>query len=249
MLGILSEERRRKREELLAATEGLLEKVRAEAARRTKTPPSAAQIGRKVGKVINRHEVGKHFEITIADGRFSFCRRAEAIAREAVLDGIYVIRTSEPQAALSAEETVRSYENLAQVERAFRTLKGVELRMRPIHHREERRVRSHIFLCLLAYYVEWHMRQALAPLSFDDENLPRERKQRDPVAPARPTISARRKMAVRETDDGLPIHSFTTLLAELGTRCRHRCRLQSDPGGPAFFMETQPTPFRSARLN
>ena len=245
---LLAEERRRKREELLAATEGLLEKIRAEVGRRTKTPLSAAQIGQKVGKAINRHKVGKHFEVSIADGHLSFSRRSAAVEREAELDGIYVIRTSESRQALSAHDTVRSYKNLAQVERAFRTLKGVELRIRPIHHRGEERVRAHIFLCLLAYYVEWHMRQALAPLLFDDEALPSERKRRDPVAPAQPSASARRKKSERQTEDGFPIHSFTTLMAQLGTKCRHLCRMRSDPDSPTFFQDTLPTPLQIRAL-
>lgn len=245
---LLAEERRRKRTELLDATEQLLEKIRLQVQRRTKTPLSAAQIGQKVGKVINRHKVGKHFEVSIADAHFSFSRRTAAIEREAELDGLYVIRTSEPRQALSADDTVRSYKNLAQVERAFRTLKGADLRIRPIHHRGEERVRAHIFLCLLAYYVQWHMRQALSPLLFDDETLPIERKRRDPVAPAEPSASARRKKTARETEDGFPIHSFETLMAQLGTRCRHLCRLKSDVGSPAFFQDTLPTPLQTRAL-
>ena len=221
---LLAEERGRKREELLEATAQALEKIRKEVKRRTKTPLTAAEIGKKVGAVINRFKVGKHFELSIADGQFSYVRRTDAIKREAELDGLYVIRTSESQHALSAEDTVRSYKNLAQVERAFRTLIGPDLRIRPIHPRDEKRVRAHIFICLLAYYIEWHMRQALAPLLFDDETLPIERRQRDPVAPAEPSASAQHKKALRLSDDGLPIHSFTTLMAELATRCRHRCR-------------------------
>jgi len=245
---LLAEERKRKRNALLDATERLLEKIRAEVGRRTKTPLSAAQTGQKVGKVINRHKMGKHFEVSIADGHFNFSRRTEAIKHEAELDGLYVIRTSEPQQVLSADDTVRSYKNLAQVERAFRTLKGADLRIRPIHHRSEERVRAHIFLCLLAYYVEWHMRQALAPLLFDDQTLPVERKRRDPVAPAKPSEAARRKKTERETEDGFPIHSFATLMAELGTRCRHLCRLKSDPDSPALFQDTLPTPLQTRAL-
>lgn len=246
---LLAEQRQRKRNELLAATERLLEKIRAEVQRRTKTPLSAAQIGQKVGKIINRHKMGKHFEVSFTEGQLRFSRRTEAIAREAELDGIYVIRTSEPQGALSAEDAVRSYKNLAQVERAFRTLKGVELRIRPIHHRQERRVRAHIFLCLLAYYVEWHMRQALASLLFDDEALPVERKHRDPVSPAQPSATAKKKKTEREGEDGLPIHSFTTLMAALATRCRHRCRLKSDPDSPTFIQHTLPTPLQTRALD
>ena len=245
---LLAEERRRKRNELLDATENLLEKIRSEVQRRTKTPLSAAKIGQKVGKLINRHKVGKHFEVAIEDGHFSFCRRTEAIKREAELDGLYVIRTSESKQNLSADDTVRSYKNLAQVERAFRTLKGMDLRIRPIHHRGEERVRAHIFLCLLAYYVEWHMRQALSSLLFDDEFLSVERKHRDPVAPAKPSTSASKKKSARKTEEGLPIHSFATLMADLGTRCRHLCRMSSDPDSPAFFMDTLPTPLQTRAL-
>lgn len=245
---LLAEERRRKREALLIATEQALAKILHQVQRRTKTPLSAAQIGEKVGKVINRFKVGKHFHTTIDDGQFAYVRRSAAIEQEAALDGLYVIRTSEPAQALSAEDTVRSYKNLARVERAFRTLKGVELEIRPIYHRSEDRVRAHIFLCLLAYYLEWHLRQALAPLLFDDEELPVARHQRDPVAPAKPSPSAKRKKTQRRTQDGLPIHSFTTLMAELGTRCRHRCRLKAVPDTPAIDQETEPTPLQARAM-
>ena len=246
---LLAEERRRKREALLQATEQALEKLVKQVQRRTKTPLSGAEIGQKLGKVINRFKMGKHFETHIEDGYFSYARRAEAIEREAQLDGLYVIRTSECEERLSAEDTVRSYKNLAQVERAFRTLKGLDLRIRPIHHRAEQRVRAHIFLCLLAYYVEWHMRQALAPLLFDDESLPIERARRDPVAPAQPSELANHKKAVRLTADGLPIHSFKTLIAELGTRSRHRCRMKADPDSPVIYQDTEPTPLQSRAMD
>ena len=237
---LLAERRGRRRDELLDATEQALEKIRKQVQRRTKTPLRAAAIGIKVGKVINRFKMGKHFHTTIADGRIHYTRRSDAIAREAQLDGLYVIRTSESSHNLSAADTVRSYKNLARVERAFRTLKGLDLQIRPIHHRTEPRVRAHIFLCLLAYYVEWHLRQALAPLLFDDEGLAMERKTRDPVAPAKPSAGAKRKKTTRMTADGLPVHSFTTLMAELATRCRHRCRLKSDPDSPVFHQDTVP---------
>ncbi len=245
---LLAEDRRRTRKELLAATEQLLEKLRGEVQRRTKTPLSAAEIGQKLGRVLNRFKVGKHFETTVAKGTFEYARRTEAIEAEAALDGVYVIRTSEPQQTLSAEDTVRCYKNLAHVERAFRTLKGLDLQIRPIHHRAADRVRAHVFLCLLAYYVEWHMRQALAPLLFDDERLAVERWIRDPVRPAEPSASAKRKKAHRHTDDGLPIHSFSTLMAELATRCRHRCRLKADPHSPIIHQDTEPTPLQARVL-
>lgn len=236
---LLAEQRRRKREALLKATEESLQKISREVARRTKTPLSAAQIGQKVGRTLNRFKVGKHFQTTIQDSRFSYSRREEAIRREAQLDGIYVIRTSEPRERLNAEDTVRSYKTLSRVEQAFRCLKSVDLLVRPIRHRDELRVKAHILLCMLAYYLEWHLRKALAPLLFDDEELDVERKRRDPVLPAKPSSSAQHKKNARKTDDGLPVHSFETLFVELGTRCRHRCRLKSDPNTPAFEQLTE----------
>ena len=143
---------------------------------------------------------------------------------------------------------MRSYQHLAHVERVFRTRKGLELQVRPLHHRTEEWVRAHLFLCLLAYYVEWHLRQALAPLLFDDQVLPVERHHRDPVAPAKPSASAKQTKVARLTEDGLPIHSFTTLMAERGTRCRHRGRLNTDPQSPTFVQDTQPTPLQARAL-
>jgi len=241
---ILAEERREKREKLLAATEKGLEKIDKEVARRTKTPLDKSEIGKKVGKVINRYKVGKHFQITIDDGAFSFSRKEESIRRESDLDGIYVIRTSEPAERISPEDTVRSYKRLEQVESAIRCIKGIDLLVRPIHHRTEDHVRAHIFLCMLAYYVEYHMRKALASLLFDDEELDERRKKRDPVKPAKPSVSAKRKKGVRLTPDGLEIHSFQTLLAELATRSRNRCRVKTDPSGPTFYELTEPTPLQ-----
>jgi len=241
---LLAEERARKRAALLQASAQQLDRIAAEVARRTKTPLSASEIGKKVGKILNRFKVGKHFELRIADGVFGYTRRVQAIEREAALDGIYVIRTSEPRSRLSAEDTVRSYKHLAQVEHAFRCLKGVDLLVRPIRHRDEQRVRAHLFLCMLAYYVEWHMRQALAPLLFDDEQLPRDRATRDPVAPAQPSACARRKKIKRVSSEGHPIHSFETLLAELATLCRNRSRIKSDPNSTPFDHLTEPTPLQ-----
>ena len=245
---LLAEERKRKRRELLNATEQALEKISKEVKRRTKTPLSTAEIGTKVGKIINRFKMGKHFELSINDGQFRYARRADAIKREAELDGIYVIRTSESKSSLSAEDAVRSYKNLAQVERVFRTFKGLDIRIRPIHHRTEERVRAHIFICLLVYYVEWHLRQVLAPLLFDDEALAKDRKQRDPVAPAEPSTAAKYKKVARVSENELPIHSFKTLMAEMGTRCRHRCRVKSDPDCPPFFQDTDPTPLQARAI-
>lgn len=245
---LLAEERRRTRQELLAATEKAFAAIAREVVRRRKTPLTAAEIGVKVGRVRNRFKVGKHFELTIVDGGFRWVRREESIRRESELDGIYIIRTSEPQAQLSAADAVRTYKRLALVERVFRCLKGSDLRVRPIHHRTENRGRAHFFLCLLAYYVEWHMRQALRPLLFDDEELAQECQTRDPVAPAQPSLSAKRKKAVRRTADGLPVHSFDTLLLSLGTQCRNTCRMQADPAAPRFQQVTEPTLLQARAL-
>ena len=238
---LLAEERSRKREELLAATEAGLERVDREAARRTRKPFEAAELGRKVGRVLGRHTMGKHFDWEVHDGRLRYQRNAERVEAEARLDGIYVLRTSEPAARLSAQDTVRTYKGLSDVERWFRTLKGLEVRVRPIRHREECRARAHLFVCLLAGYVEWHLRRALAPLLFEDETLAEARRTRDPVAAAKPTSRARENKARRRTDDGLALHSLDTLLAELATRCRNTCRVLSDPTAPAFSLLTEPT--------
>jgi len=224
---LLADERARKRQDLLKATEKDLERLSREVRRRTKKPLGKAEIGLKAGRILGRYKMGKHFQLTIEDGRFAWARREEAIARECALDGIYIVRTSQPESQLSAADAVRKYKSLAVVERAFRCLKGVDLLVRPIHHRTEDHVRAHVFLCMLAYYVEWHMRQALAPLLFHDQELDVDRARRDPVAPAQPSESVRRKKNTRVSDDGLPLHSFQTLLAELATRCRNTAHLKA----------------------
>ena len=238
---LLAEKRARTRNELLVATEKKLQGIANEVARRTKKPLRTDEIALKVGKVINRYKVGKHFRLHIEDGVFHGERDEASIEEEAALDGIYVIRTSEPKKRLSAKDTVRSYKNLAQVELGFRCLKSIDIRVRPIHHSTDPRVRAHVFLCMLAYYVEWHMREALGPLLFDDQELTADRWTRDPVAQAEPSDSAQRKKVERRTPDGLPVHSFDTLLEELGTLCRNRCRIQADSSGTTFTQDTQPT--------
>ncbi len=238
---LLADKRARTREELLLATEEKLQRIAKQVARRTKTPLLKTEIALKVGKVINRYKVEKHFRLQIKDNLFRWERDKASIKQEAALDGIYVIRTSEPKKRLSPEDTVRSYKNLAQVERGFRCLKGIDIRVRPIHHSTDPRVRAHVFLCMLAYYVEWHMREALGPLLFGDQELAADRWTRDPVAQAEPSHSAQRKKVERTTPDGLPVHSFDTLLEELGTLCRNRCRVQADPSGTTFIQDTQPT--------
>ncbi len=245
---LLAEERRRKRQELIEAAQRDLQKIAAQVQRRSRHPLTASEIGQKVGKVINRYKVGKHFALTIQDGLFQCRRNEESIEREMRLDGIYVVRTSESAEEMSAADTVRQYKGLSQVERAFRCLKGVDLLVRLIRHFTSDHVRAHIFLCMLAYYVEWHMREALAPLLFDDEHLQELRVTRDPVAPAQPSESARKKKTRRTTEDGLPIHSFQSLLAELATRCRNRCRVQSQPDALTFVQHTEYSPLQERAM-
>jgi len=241
---LLAEERRRKRQALLEATEKELERISKHVARRTQAVLGKDEIGKKVGKVIDRFKVGKHFRLTIEEGHFSFVRDEEKIRREEALDGIYVIRTSEPAERLSAEDAVRSYKSLTRVERAFRSLKGIDLLVRPIWHHTEDHVRAHVFLCMLAYYVEWHLRKTLAPLLFDDEELDKNRKRRDPVKPAQASESAKKKKTLRLTSEGLVVQSLDTLLMELGTRCRNRCRIKSDPRSPTFYQLTDKSPLQ-----
>jgi len=242
---LLDDERSRKRRELLEATDRGLAKIAKEVARRTKKPLKESEIALKLGKSLGRYKVAKHYNYTIGNGTFQWARKEESIEQEAKLDGIYVIRTSEPKERLSAEDTVRSYKSLSQVERAFRCLKGVfDLLVRPIRHRTVERVPAHIFLCLLAYYVEWHMRRALAPILFEDEELPEDRKRRDPILPAKPSESVKRKKATHQTADGLPVHSFETLMAELATRGRVTYRLKSQDLGLTFKQVPDLTPIQ-----
>ena len=246
---VLEEERKRKREALLQATEKSLEKIGKEVTRRKKKRFTAAEVGVKVGKVLGRYKMGKHFACKIGEGSFTWSRRAGAIEQEEKLDGIYVLRTSEPTERLSAEETVRSYKSLAEVERAFRCLKGIDLLVRPIRHRTEDRVPAHIFLCVLAYYVEWHLRRAWAPLLFEDEERWEERKRRDPILPAKPSDSAERKKRSHQTADGLPVHSFESLLRELASRARVTYALKpqkaEEKTNLTFRQVPEPTPVQA----
>ena len=242
----LAERRRNKREALLAATEEALERIRREVLRRTKKPLAATDIAEKVGRVKQGYKVGKHFQTEIAAGHFEFQRDAHSIEREASLDGLYVIRTSESN--LQAADVVRSYKQLTRVERAFRCLKTVDLLVRPIRHRKPDRVRAHLLLCLLAYYVEWHLRRALAPLLFEDEDLAGWQARRDPVAAAKPRESVQAKKNARTTSDGLELHSFSTLLQALATRCRHQCRLHGDADGPTLERLTEPSALQQRAL-
>jgi hypothetical protein len=214
----LAEERIRKRNELLDATEKDLKDIEKRVARERKPLRGADEIGLAVGKVIGRRKVGKHFDITITDDALSFTRDHAAIAKEAALDGFYVLRTNVPAEALNTADTVRAYKSLGRVERAFRCLKTTDLDIRPIFHWVSPRVRAHVFLCMLAYYLEWHMRQALAPMLFDDhDRAAGEALRSSPVAKAEPSPAAKRKARTKRTDNGQPVHSFRTLLADLAT--------------------------------
>lgn len=244
----LAKERTAKRQRLLAATQVHLDKLVVQVQRRTKKPLSAAEIGVKVGKVLNRHKMAKHFVWEIAAGSFSYRRNEEAIQQEEQLDGIYVIRTSEASATLTAADCVRTYKSLSLVERAFRCLKGLDLLVRPIRHRVEPRVRAHLLLCMLAYYVEWHMRQALKPLLYEDEELDRQRRQRDPVKPAQASPSAQEKKKSHKTATGTPAHDFRSLLAHLGTRCRVTYQVQAQQTSATFQQLSQPDEIQAQAL-
>jgi len=222
-----------------------LTKIAKDVARRKKKLLTAAEIGLKVGKVLGRYKVGKHFDCRIGEGSFTWSRRQDSIDQEAKLDGIYVLRTSEPVERLTAEDTVRSYKRLAEVERAFRCLKGIDLLVRPIRHRTEERVPAHIFLCLLAYYVEWHLRRAWAPLLFEDEERREERKRRDPLLPAQPSASAKAKKYSHQTADGLPVQSFATLLADLASRARVTYQIKSGDASLTYRQVPTPTPLQA----
>lgn len=239
---LLADERARKRGELLAATEERLRKVAAtvERKRARGKPEGPDEIGVRVGKVIDKFKVGKHFELDINDGRLSWQLRQERIEREAALDGIYVIRTSVGEEALAAEEVVRTYKRLAKIERAFRSLKTVDLHVRPIRHRLQDRVRAHFFLCMLAYYVLWHLKRAWRPLLFADE-LDTPRPDVSPVAPASRSEGAERKARTKLTDDGLPAHSYQTLIEHLATLTRNTSRLKHQPDTPSFPMLAEMT--------
>jgi transposase len=235
----LAEQRRSKRQELLRATEAELGTLAASVAQPAGAPETAAEIGVRAGKIINHYKMAKHFTLMIRDGFLAWARKDDAIQKEELLDGIYVIRTSEPAQRLSAADGVRTYKRLALVEQAFRCLKGIDLLVRPIHHRTAERVRAHILLCMLAFYVEWHLRQVWEPLLFEDEELVVDRPRRDPVRPARASASARLKKKTHTTPGGLPVHSFRTLLAHLGTRCRNTCVVTGDPNRTTFRQVTE----------
>jgi len=221
----LAADRERTRNELLACTEELLKKLSREVSRRTRTILSAAEIGMKAGRIINKYKVAKHFTLDIGDGRIAWTRKEEGIAREKALDGIYIVRTSEAAGSLSMADVVRAYKRLGNVEKAFRTFKGIDLRVRPIHHRLEDRIRAHLFLCMLAYYVEWHMRIALAPVLYVDEDLEPTRTIRDPVARAEPSAKSQAKRDSKTSEDGWPLRRWDGLLQNMATITQNMCRV------------------------
>jgi len=238
--------RAHKRDDMLAATTTVLDAIAARVAAGRLT--GADKIGLVVGKVINRHKMAKHIILDIGDTHFTYQRDEAAITREAALDGIYIIRTSVAAERMDAAECVRGYKKLVRVERAFRSIKTVDLKIRPIHHRLANRVRSHIFLCMLAYYVEWHMRETWQTLLFADEDQAA-KATRDPVAPATRSDEVEAKISRRTTDDGFPLHSFQTLIADLATITRNSCRAPgAGASAPTFDILAIPTPHQERAL-
>lgn len=246
---LLAAERARKRADLLHATERELEKIVTATQRPKRRLKGQDKIGLRVGRVLQRFKMAKHFQVTITEAEFTYSRDEARIAQEAALDGVYIIRTSVPDTTLDAEDTVRAYKALSEVEGAFRSYKTVDLRVRPIYHYLADRVRAHVLLCMLAYYVEWHMRQALAPMLFDDDDKAAAEAQRaSVVAPAQPSAKARRKASRQRTDAGEPVHSFQTLLADLATIVKNRIEPKI-AGAQPFDQVTRPTPLQQTVLD
>lgn len=238
----LAAQRARKRDDLLAATERNLARIQAAVRRRRAPLRGTAEIALAVGEVVNKHKMAKHFDLDIRDAAFGFARKTEAIEAEAATDGLYIVRTSLPAEALDDAATVRSYKSLARVERAFRCIKTVDLQVRPIYHWLAERVRAHVFLCMLAYYVEWHMRQRLAPMLFDDtDKEAAETMRASVVAQAQRSPAAVRKQTTGLTEDGLPVHSFRSLLTDLATLARNTITTAIAPNRPMTVL-TRATP-------
>jgi transposase len=238
----LAAERTRKREDLLAATEKDLSSIKVAVERKRNPLRGSTEIALKVGEVLNAHKMKKHFDLKITDAAFSFARKTDAITAETATDGIYIVRTSLAEDTLGDADTVRSYKSLSLVERGFRCIKTVDLHVRPVYHWLEDRVRAHVFLCMLAYYLEWHMRQKLAPMLFDDTDKEEaETRRRSVVAQAQRSKSATKKQATGLTEDGLPVHSFQSLLADLATLARNTITTAITPHYPLTVL-TRPTP-------
>jgi hypothetical protein len=242
---LLAEERARKRLELLAATEADLARIAAATQRARKALRGEQAIALRVGRVIERFHMAKHLVLTITDTSLTWTRKDEAVAAEAALDGLYVIRTSLPKERLDANAAVAAYKSLAHVERAFRSMKTVDLNVRPVFHYSEQRVRAHVFLCMLAYYVEWHMRERLKPMLFDDEYLDEASATRaSPVAKAVRSEQAKAKDASKRAEDGLPLHSFRTLLKDLATLTYNIARTPANPKA-TIAVTARPTPIQA----
>jgi len=242
---LLAEERARKREELLRATEKKLDQIVAATQREKRPLRGSASIALRVGRDIGKRKVEKHFKVTITDTTFSYERITEKIAAEAALDGIYVIRTSVKSDVLDADHTVDAYKGLSGVERAFRCMKTIDLKVRPIHHRRPHRVRAHVFMCMLGYYVEWHMRQALAPILFDDEDKELAKTLRESVvSPAKRSPKAEEKAQTKLNDRGEPVHSFRTLLQDLSTLTKNRVRIVGSAEGAEFDQVPELSPLQ-----
>jgi len=245
---LLADRRAKKRAELLEASEKKLDAVVAATQRKKRPLRGKDKIGLRVGKVLGQHKVGKHFVLEISDESFSYRRDEAKISAESALDGIYVVRTSVQPDVVSSENAVRAYKDLAKVERAFRSMKTVDLKIRPIYHWLDDRICGHVFLCMLAYYVEWHMRQRLAPILFDDhQRIEAEQSRESVVAPAPRSRAARRKDFAKRTEDGLAVESFQTLLDNLGTLTKNRVRLQGSDGAE-FYVLAHPTPLQQRAL-
>ncbi len=244
---LLARLRTLKRQEMLSKTEELLDEIVAATCRDRRPYRGRERIALRVGKVVNKYKMAKHFELDITEESFAYERNAESIAAEAALDGLYVIRTSLPAEEMGAEATVQAYKGLSVVEQAFRSYKTVDLKVRPIYHWSNDRVRAHVFLCLLAYYVEWHMRRRLAPLLFDDED-PAGAPRSSVVAPAEVSRAAQQKARSKRTADGQPAHSFRTLLEDLATIVRNQV-VPKIPGARPFTVVTRPTPLQQQALD
>jgi transposase len=244
----MASQRARKRRELLEATQTELDKIVLATTRAKRPLRGKDKIGLRVGKVLGRFKMAKHFELDIRDDRFSYWPNERNIAQEASLDGIYVLRTSVRSETLDTAGVVRAYKGLSVVEQAFRSCKSIDLKVRPIYHRLQQRVRAHVLLCMLAYYVEWHMRKALAPILFDDHDPQAAQIRRiSVVAPAERSPAASRKARTKRTEDDLPVHSFHTLIADLGTIVKDRIEPRL-PGTPWFDKVTIPTPVQTRAL-
>lgn len=240
---LLAEERARKRAELLAATEAELATIATAVARKRNPLRGSPAIALRVGRCVDHYHMAKHFELTITDTTFAWWRKQDGIDAEAALDGLYVIRTSLAENQLDANAVVAAYKSLAQVERAFRSIKTVDLRVRPVFHYAASRVRAHVFLCMLAYYVEWHMRGRLKPMLFEDEFIKEAQTRPSAVAKAQRSSHAKSKDAARRADDGLPLHSFQTLMQDLATLTYNITHTALNPKAKIILI-TQPTPLQ-----